>query len=122
MPMRNSISFHQPWGQKPCFCDGSASGRTACAAEVVFMVSPWVLQCSNKTRRLGNELAKRSRRPCIHVATPVEVVVDLGGAAEHARVEEDREGCGFQVGLADLCGLQWLPQHLEQKRGDHRVD
>ena len=50
------------------------------------------------------------------------MVVDLGRAAEHAGIQEDREGRGFQFAFPDRAGLQRLPEHLEQQRRDHRVD
>ncbi len=61
---------------------------------------------------LSHEPAAGRRRTCVHVAAPVHVVVNLGGAAQHARVQKNGEGCGFQFALANFAGLQRFPQHL----------
>src|SRR5436190_24325603 len=73
-------------------------------------------------RRSGDELADGGGRARIHVSAAVQVIVDLGGAAGHARVQETREGGCLQVAFADLAGAQGLPKHLEQQRGNDRID
>ncbi len=52
----------------------------------------------------------------------MEVIVDFRGTAEHARVQKDRERCGFEIRLADVTASKRLPQHLQKQRGDHRID
>ena len=46
----------------------------------------------------------------VHVAAAVEVVVDLGGGADHAAVEEDGEGRGLEVAFAQPASLVVGPE------------
>jgi hypothetical protein len=40
----------------------------------------------------NDEGAVLLRRPGVHVATAIEVIVDIGGGADHAAIEEDVAG------------------------------
>jgi NAD(P)-dependent dehydrogenase (short-subunit alcohol dehydrogenase family) len=45
----------------------------------------------------NHECASLLRRPGVHIATAVEVIIDFGGGADHAAVKEDVEGRGLEV-------------------------
>jgi NAD(P)-dependent dehydrogenase (short-subunit alcohol dehydrogenase family) len=45
----------------------------------------------------NHECASLLRRPGVHIATAVEVIIDFGGGADHAAVKEDDEGRGLEV-------------------------
>jgi iron(III) transport system substrate-binding protein len=66
--------------------------------------------------------AGRGRGAGVHVAPPVQVVVDLGRRADHPAVEEDGEGRGLEVALAQPPGPVVGPEQVEHQRRDHRVD
>src|SRR6266568_5854688 len=82
------------------FLSRSPTGRRECAVVFLRLLVCFGL-CAASQRRpfvfvLRHELTLRGRRSRIHVAAAVDVVVDLGGAAEHPAIEEDRERAGFQ--------------------------
>ena len=77
-------------------------------------------QC--RRQRSSHEAALGSGRAGVHVASPVQVIVDFRRASEHAGIKEDRERGGFQIGLGQFTTSQRLPQHLQQQRRDHRID
>src|SRR5271156_2164795 len=62
----------------------------------------------------NHEGAMLLRRAGGHVAAPVQVIVDLGGGADHAAVEEDVEGRGLQILLSERARLKVLPKDREQ--------
>src|SRR5215207_10428627 len=72
--------------------------------------------------RLRDEPTLRGWRARVHVAAAVEVVVDFGGAADHAAVKEHRECRCFEITLAERAALVVLPQQAQQEGGDHGIN
>src|ERR1019366_8237862 len=70
----------------------------------------------------GDELATRGGSSGVHVAAPVEMVVDLCRRAHHAAEEEDRERRRLQLLLGDSSGLVVRPQQRQEHGRDHPVD
>src|SRR4051812_12839428 len=68
---------------------------------------------------LSHEAALRGWGARVHVASPVQVVVGLGGAPDHAGVEEERERGRFQCRCRAGAAAVGLPQDLQQQRCDH---
>ena len=71
---------------------------------------------------LRYEPALRGWSTRVHVASPVQVVIGLGGAPDHAGVEEQRERRSLQRRWRTGAAPVWLPQDLQQQCRDHRVD
>ena len=72
--------------------------RKADRASVVKLAHSWA-SLSSAQLWSGHVLAFGCGRPRVHVAAAVEVVVDLGSAAEHAGIEEDRERARLEASL-----------------------
>src|SRR4029077_19034652 len=58
----------------------------------------------------------------IHVATAVEVIINLGSAADHPAVEEHRECCRLEISSPECAALAALPQQSQQERRYHGID
>src|SRR5437667_6249964 len=106
MPIRNSITRHQPEGQKDV--DAVASG-----AEVVCCIGSSYGFALDVRCCLGHEPTLRRRRAGVHVATAIDVIVDLCRAAQHARVEKDGERRGLQRLLGEGPIAIRLPEHRQ---------
>ena len=72
--------------------------------------------CLRDEPRLGGGCAR------IHVATAVEVIVDLRGAADHSAIEEYRECRRLEITFPERSALVVLPQQRKQERRYHGVD
>src|SRR5215468_2091207 len=73
-------------------------------------------------QRLCDEPALGSWRARIHVATAVEVIVDLGSTADHSPIKEYRECRRLEITFPERSALVVLPQHGKQERCYHGVD
>src|SRR5437762_2098522 len=97
---------------------GAFLGDVATSSAIDVIVSP----SSSRVTRSRHELHLRRGRPGVEISAAIHVIIDFGRAAEHSRIQEDREGCGFQRLLGKCAAPIRLPQHFEKQRGDHRID
>ena len=86
-------------GWNDSFAWSSNHGKTNVAIEMAGWSARLVLN------RSGYELARRCGRARVHVAPAIQVIIDLCGAAQHARIKEDREGGRFELAFANFAGL-----------------
>jgi hypothetical protein len=68
---------------------------------------------------LRQKPALRRRCARMHFAPAVHVVIDLCGAAKHARIDEEDERGSLEVARCEFDTADQLPSYLEPQRRDH---